>query len=194
MKNEFKRLWKNEVIGGQKVTTVRVKILPKIVDERIILQDNIVLIHDGITSKKMKSIRINTYVLTSTGIVENANYVDKLPITHLYLRLYITQKFEFSNKFIASIPKEVRRFVVEALNDYFKIDEKFDREYFTKYLSNYLKRRTDIDAYQMFRAINTGDVLKVESLIKNLPLEYQVIVLRMLAHKLDDLISNLKNV
>lgn len=194
MENEFKRLWKNEVIGGQKVTTVRVKILPKIVDERIILQDNIVLIHDGITSKKMKSIRINTYVLTSTGIVENANYVDKLPITHLYLRLYITQKFEFSNKFIASIPKEVRRFVVEALNDYFKIDEKFDREYFTKYLSNYLKRRTDIDAYQMFRAINTGDVLKVESLIKNLPLEYQVIVLRMLAHKLDDLISNLKNV
>ena len=194
MKNEFKRLWKNEVIGGQKVTTVRVKILPKIVDERIILQDNIVLIHDGITSKKMKSIRINTYVLTSTGIVENANYVDKLPITHLYLRLYITQKFEFSNKFIASIPKEVRRFVVEALNDYFKIDEKFDREYFTKSLSNYLKRRTDIDAYQMFRAINTGDVLKVESLIKNLPLEYQVIVLRMLAHKLDDLISNLKNV
>lgn len=112
----------------------------------------------------------------------------------MYLRLYITQKFEFSNKFIASIPKEVRRFVVEALNDYFKIDEKFDREYFTKYLSNYLKRRTDIDAYQMFRAINTGDVLKVESLIKNLPLEYQVIVLRMLAHKLDDLISNLKNV
>ena len=176
------------------MTTVRVKILPKIVDERIILQDNIVLIHDGITSKKMKSIRINTYVLTSTGIVENANYVDKLPITHLYLRLYITQKFEFSNKFIASIPKEVRRFVVEALNDYFKIDEKFDREYFTKYLSNYLKSRTDIDAYQMFRAINTGDVLKVESLIKNLPLEYQVIVLRMLAHKLDDLISNLKNV
>lgn len=194
MKNEFKRLWKNEVIGGQKVTTVRVKILPKIVDERIILQDNIVLIHDGITSKKMKSIRINTYVLTSTGIVENANYVDKLPITHLYLRLYITQKFELSNKFIASIPKEVRRFVVKALNDYFKIDEKFDREYFTKYLSNYLKSRTDIDAYQMFRAINTGDVLKVESLIKNLPLEYQVIVLRMLAHKLDDLISNLKNV
>lgn len=194
MENEFKRLWKNEVIGGQKVTTVRVKILPKIVDERIILQDNIVLIHDGITSKKMKSIRINTYVLTSTGIVENANYVDKLPITHLYLRLYITQKFELSNKFIASIPKEVRRFVVEALNDYFKIDEKFDREYFTKYLSNYLKSRTDIDAYQMFRAINTGDVLKVESLIKNLPLEYQVIVLRMLAHKLDDLISNLKNV
>ena len=194
MENEFKRLWKNEVIGGQKVTTVRVKILPKIVDERIILQDNIVLIHDGITSKKMKSIRINTYVLTSTGIVENANYVDKLPITHLYLRLYITQKFELSNKFIASIPKEVRRFVVKALNDYFKIDEKFDREYFTKYLSNYLKSRTDIDAYQMFRAINTGDVLKVESLIKNLPLEYQVIVLRMLAHKLNDEISNLKNV
>lgn len=54
MKNEFKRLWKNEVIGGQKVTTVRVKILPKIVDERIILQDNIVLIHDGITSKNEK--------------------------------------------------------------------------------------------------------------------------------------------
>ena len=196
MKNEFKRLWKNVLVCGKNVTTVRVKIVQREVNERVTIdEDNTIISYDGAKSEKGKSIRMYTHVLVSTGIVENLNFTGKLPVTRLYMVLYITPKFVLSDTFINLIPEPERSFVEEALKDYFNTEEyAFDEKNLTKYLSTYLNSREDVSAYKVFKAINSADVLKVESLIKDLPLEYQVVTLRILAHKLSNLISDLKNV